>query len=56
MKTYEETLHKHFQSRKNSGKAGISQFKLDINKCEFAKGSILYSGWIVSLDLMIPDL
>ncbi len=29
--------------------------KLNVLKCEFAKNSILYLGWIVSHDFLLPD-
>ncbi len=55
-KTYKETLDNHFESLERIvARLAFHNVKLNVNKCEFAKGSILYLGWIVSHDFLIPD-
>jgi hypothetical protein len=55
-KTYKENLENHFKSlEKIVSRLAFHNLKLNVNKCEFAKGSILYLGWIISHDYLIPD-
>jgi hypothetical protein len=54
--TYKETLDNHFQSLERIiERIAFHNLKLNVLKCEFAKNSILYLGWIVSHDFLIPD-
>jgi hypothetical protein len=55
-KTYKETLDYHFKSlEKIIERIAFHNLKLNVLKCEFAKNSILYLGWIVSHDFLLPD-
>jgi hypothetical protein len=55
-KTYKETLDNHFKSlEKIIERIAFHNLKLNVLKCEFAKNSILYLGWIVSHDFLLPD-
>ena len=55
-KTYEETLKFHFECLERIVKRlNFHNVKLSINKSEFAKNKILFLGWIVSHDFVIPD-
>jgi len=55
-KTYEETLRFHFLClEKIIERLNFHNVKLSINKSEFAKNKILFLGWIVSHDFLIPD-
>jgi hypothetical protein len=54
--TYKETLDHHFKSLESIvARLAFHNLKLNVNKCEFARGSILYLGWIISHDFIIPD-
>jgi hypothetical protein len=55
-KTYKETLDFHFQKlEKIIERLSFHNVKLSVNKSEFAKSKILFLGWIVSHDFVIPD-
>jgi hypothetical protein len=55
-KTYKETLDFHFLKLEEIlERLSFHNLKLNVNKCEFGKNSILYLGWIISQDYMIPD-
>ena len=55
-RTYGETLDHHFKSLERIvERLAFHNLKLNVNKCEFAKGSILYLGWVISHDFIIPD-
>ncbi len=55
-KTYEETLCSSFSVLKRIiERLNFHNVKLSINKSEFAKNKILFLGWIVSHDFLIPD-
>jgi hypothetical protein len=55
-KTYKETLDYHFLKLEEIlQRLSFHNLKLNVNKCEFEKNSILYLGWIISQDYMIPD-
>jgi hypothetical protein len=55
-KTYEETLRFHFKCLEIIvARLSFHNVKLSINKSEFAKNKILFLGWIVSHNFVIPD-
>lgn len=55
-KTYKETLDYHFQClEKIIYRLAFHGVKLSVNKSEFAKSKVLFLGWIVSHDYIIPD-
>jgi Reverse transcriptase (RNA-dependent DNA polymerase)/RNase H-like domain found in reverse transcriptase/Integrase zinc binding domain len=55
-KTYKETLDYHFEClEKIISRLSFHNVKLSVNKSEFAKSKILFLGWIVSHDFIIPD-
>ena len=55
-KTYEETVKNHFAClEKIVERLNFHNVKLSINKSEFCKNKILFLGWIISHDFVIPD-
>jgi hypothetical protein len=55
-KTYKETMDFHFQKLDEIlQRLSFHHVKINVNKCEFGKNSILYLGWIISHDFVIPD-
>jgi len=55
-KTYEDTLILHFQClEKIIERLNFHGVKLSIGKSEFAKNKILFLGWIISHNFVIPD-
>jgi hypothetical protein len=54
--TYHETLNYHFNClEKIIERLSFHNVKLSVNKSEFARSKILFLGWIVSHDFIIPD-
>jgi Reverse transcriptase (RNA-dependent DNA polymerase) len=54
--TYKSTLDFHFNClEKIIERLNFHNVKLSVNKSEFAKSSILFLGWIVSHNFLIPD-
>ncbi len=54
--TYQETLDYHFEClEKIIYRLAFHGVKLSVNKSEFAKSKVLFLGWIVSHDYIIPD-
>jgi hypothetical protein len=54
--TYQETLDFHFEClEKIIYRLNFHGVKLSVNKSEFAKGKVLFLGWIISHDYVIPD-
>ena len=54
--TYKETLDHHFYSLEQIiERLAFHNVKLSVNKSEFAKSKILFLGWIISHDFIIPD-
>ncbi len=54
--TYKETLDYHFEClEKIVYRLAFHGVKLSVNKSEFAKSKVLFLGWIVSHDYVIPD-
>ena len=54
--TYKETLDFHFQClEKIIYRLAFHGVKLSVNKSEFAKSKVLFLGWIISHDYVIPD-
>jgi dUTPase len=55
-KTYKEALDYHFDClEKIVERLAFHNVKLSVNKSEFAKSKILFLGWIISHDFVIPD-
>jgi hypothetical protein len=55
-KTFKETLDHHFSCLEQIiARLAFHNVKLSVNKSEFAKSKILFLGWIVSHDYIIPD-
>jgi hypothetical protein len=55
-RTYKETLDYHFEClEKIISRLSFHNVKLSVNKSEFAKSKILFLGWIVSHNFIIPD-
>jgi len=56
MKTYKETLDHHFEALDQIiYRLAFHGLKLSVNKTEFAKSKVLFLGWIVSHDYILPD-
>jgi hypothetical protein len=54
--TYQETLDYHFEClEKIIYRLAFHGVKLSVNKSEFAKSKVLFLGWIVSHDYILPD-
>jgi hypothetical protein len=54
--TYKLTLDCHFKSlEKIVARLSFHNVRLSVNKSEFAKSKIMFLGWIISHDFMIPD-
>ena len=54
--TYKETLDYHFEClEKIIYRLAFHGVKLSVNKSEFAKSKVLFLGWIISHDYVIPD-
>jgi len=54
--TYKETLDHHFEClEKIIYRLAFHGVKLSVNKSEFAKSKVLFLGWIVSHDHILPD-
>ena len=55
-KTYKEALEYHFEClEKIVARLSFHNVRLSVNKSEFAKSKILFLGWIISHDFVIPD-
>jgi hypothetical protein len=55
-KTYHETLEHHFEClEKIIYRLSFHGVKLSINKTEFAKNKVLFLGWVVTHDYILPD-
>jgi hypothetical protein len=55
-KTYRETLDYHFEClEKIISRLSFHNMKLSVNKSELAKSKMLFLGWIVSHNFIIPD-
>jgi hypothetical protein len=54
--TYKLTLDWYFKSlEKIVARLSFHNVRLSVNKSEFAKSKIMFLGWIISHDFMIPD-
>ncbi len=54
--TYHETLQHHFDGvEKIIERLSFHNVKISVGKSEFAKSKILFLGWIISHDFIIPD-
>ena len=54
--TYQETMDYHFEClEKIIYRLSFHGVKVSVNKCDFAKPKILFLGWIISHDYIIPD-
>ena len=55
-KTHKEALEYHFEClEKIVARLSFHNVRLSVNKSEFAKSKILFLGWIISHDFVIPD-
>jgi hypothetical protein len=55
-KTYEETLKYHFEVLEQvTARLAFHGAKLNVMKCEFAKGKILFLGWYITHDYIVAD-
>ncbi len=55
-KTYEETLKYHFEVLEHvTARLAFHGAKLNVMKCEFAKGKILFLGWYITHDYIVAD-
>jgi hypothetical protein len=55
-KTYKETLDFHFNVLEQvTARMAFHGAKLNVMKCEFAKGKILFLGWYVTNDYIVAD-
>ncbi|MFN9684011.1 MAG: reverse transcriptase family protein, partial [Cyanobacteriota bacterium] len=55
-KTYEETLKCHFEVLEQvTARLAFHGAKLNVLKCEFAKGKILFLGWYITHDYIVAD-
>lgn len=55
-RTYEETVKFHFSCLEIIiGRLNFHNVKISLNKSEFCKNKILFLGWIISHDFIIPD-
>jgi hypothetical protein len=55
-KTYEETLKCHFEVLEQvTARLAFHGAKLNVMKCEFAKGKILFLGWYITHDYIVAD-
>jgi len=54
--TYKETLENHFSAVEQTiERLAFHGAKINVSKCEFAKGKILFLGWYISHDYLIAD-
>ena len=54
--SYEETLKFHFEIlEKVTGRLAFHGAKLNVMKCEFSKGKILFLGWYITNDYIVAD-